>query len=153
MVFDGGRVEHGARMPVAIEEADNLLLLGLGRHEHGLGRVLLLLRRLPITRLLVSRLLVLSVGTLALILVEVMVVRSLVGALLIRLVGHIEARRIGVRRAPALDRLAVHGADYDAARYDDAGRAIAAAMRQIVGQACELQPQSFVVLLKGVEAR
>src|SRR5215831_5417768 len=64
VLLTGRRGEPGARAPVALEEAEVLLLLGLGRHDHRLGRVLFLLGHL-----LVGPLLVLRAGTFALILV------------------------------------------------------------------------------------
>src|SRR5262249_16380662 len=79
ILLAGRRGKPGARAPVAFEEADVLVLLGFGRHDHRLGWILFLLGHL-----LVGRLLVLLFWALALILAGVLLVRPLVQALVVR---------------------------------------------------------------------
>src|SRR5882724_7800201 len=101
ILLAGLRGQPGARAPVAAQEGELLLLLGLGRHDHRLGRILLVFGLRPVLR----------TRAFALILVDVLLARSGIGTLVVRsfLIGlaDIDAGRIGVGRGAALDRLAV----------------------------------------------
>src|SRR6185503_228736 len=92
VLLAGRRSKPGARTPVALEETQLLLLLGVGRHDHRLGLVLLLV--------LVGHRLVRTVGALV---IGTLIIRALrvvgtflgvrlvaVGTFLVRLAGEID---------------------------------------------------------------
>src|SRR5689334_4339332 len=104
VLLAGRRGEPGPRAPVSFEEAELLLLLGVGRNDHRLGRILLLLCRLP------GGIVLIGAWPLAAILVGILLARriaeAIVRALVVGLAGDVGAGRIGVGRRTALDRLA-----------------------------------------------
>src|SRR5260221_5604872 len=148
----GRRGKPGARAPVALQEGEVRLLLGLGRHDHRLGlflggRVLFLLALLISRVLHVALVDVLVIRTFALVLTHV-----LAGRILARiLVGHggvgTGHRRVGSRAAFDGRVAGVRTAHDHAAWHDDGRRAIVAATPRFVGQAGKLETQVLVVLL------
>src|SRR5476651_1677144 len=128
------RCKTGARAPVALQERQVLLLLGLGRHDHRLGRVLLVLVG-------VRLLLLILVLVLALILV-LRAVRPLVGAglVLVFIQRRGDALAIEALAVAALDRNGGTRAHDHAVGADDASRAVAALARRSeerrVGKEC-----------------
>src|SRR5471030_125647 len=132
------RRQTGARAPVAFQERQILLLLRFRRHDHRLGRVL-------------------GIGLLVVALI-------LVGTLVLRTVGAFVGGGFILRRrlwnALAVDSLAIAALDRNAGAdahnhavgADDAGRAVAALARELVGEAGKLETQILVVLLQGRDA-
>src|SRR4029077_16659657 len=98
----GRRGQAGARAPVALQEGEILLLLGLGRHDHRLGLVLGG-GGLVLVVALVLGVLVLRIGSLGVALVDILVVGTFALILALILAGDVDVGS-GWRIGPRTDR-------------------------------------------------